>query len=130
MAHTILVIEDQEDIAYLAQLILQGAGYIVLLAGSGEAGLRLLDEQPIDLLLLDLMLPGVDGWEVCRRIRATRTRSEFPIILFSVHSMTLDNSHPDYALANSMISKPFERMDLLTTVQACLAPSGECDDSR
>lgn len=122
MSHTILVIEDQDDIAALARLILQGAGYTVLLAGSGEAGLRLLEEQqPVDLLLLDIMLPGIDGWEVCRRIRASSTRAALPILLFTVRSAKSYDERPEYALVNGMITKPFDRQDLLAMVASCVA---------
>jgi two-component system copper resistance phosphate regulon response regulator CusR len=121
MSQTILVIEDQDDIATLAQYILESAGYAVLLAGSGEDGLRLLETQSVDLLLLDLMLPGIDGWEVLQRLRASATWADLPVLLFTVCHARLTDDHPELSLANGMIAKPFERQVMLATIARTLA---------
>ena len=120
MGHTVLVVEDQQDIASLAALILQGEGYTVLTAATGEDGLRLLMEQPVDLVLLDLMLAGVDGWEVCRCMRAEPSTADIPILLFTVRRVQLDGDWPERVLINGVINKPFERDDLVTMVRGTL----------
>ncbi len=120
-APTILIIEDQEDIASLTALILRDEGYHVLIAGSGEEGLRLLAEITIDLLLLDIMLPGIDGWEVCRRIRAYAHLAPFPIYAFTVRTAKTDENRPEGAYLDGVIAKPFFREELITAVQTALA---------
>ncbi|MHB0934856.1 MAG: response regulator transcription factor [Armatimonadota bacterium] len=120
MAHTILIIEDQRDIAELVALILGGEGYGVLIAGCGEEGLRQLVEQAVDLVLLDLMLPDIDGWDICRHMRATESLADIPILLFTVRRTQLDGDWPGRAMVNGIINKPFEREALLAMVQQTL----------
>lgn len=121
MAHTVLVVEDQYDIASLAALILQGEGYDVLTAATGEDGLRLMMERPVDLVLLDLMLPGIDGWEVCRCMRAEPSTADIPILLLTVRRVQMDGDWPERVLINGVINKPFERNDLVAMVRGALA---------
>lgn len=116
----VLIIEDQEDIAILVALILRGEDYTVLTAGCGMDGLRLLAEQTVDLVLLDLMLPDIDGWDVCRHMRATASLADIPILLFTVRRTQLDNDWPERAMVNGIINKPFEREALLAMVHATL----------
>jgi len=121
MPNTILIIEDQDDIAALVALILGGEGYTVITAPCGEEGLRQLAEQAVDLVLLDLMLPDIDGWDVCRHMRATAPLADIPILLFTVRRTQLDADWPERAMVNGIINKPFEREALLAMVQATLA---------
>ena len=82
MAHeSILVIEDEEDIAELIRYNLEREGYRVVHAESGERGLEIVRRQRPDLVLLDLMLPGIDGLEVCKRVRADVAGAQTPIIM-------------------------------------------------
>ena len=121
MAPTILLVEDDDDIRTLATLLLHGAGYTVLGTAHGQDGLRLLAEHPVDLVILDINLPGIDGWEVARRLRADPRRHRLPILVFTVLS-----TRPDPAvleLVDGYLSKPFERDDFLAAVAALLAPS-------
>lgn len=121
MTPTILIVEDQDDIAQLARLILQSEGYATAIADSGEEGLRQLDEAPADLVLLDVMLPGIDGWEVCRRIRTAPALARVPILLFTVRNARDDDHRPEFALADGLVTKPFARSELLEAVAATLA---------
>lgn len=120
MGHTILIVEDDEDIRALAVMILEMADYTVLGAGTGEEGLRLLGGQSIDLAILDVNLPGIDGWEVCRRLRAMPETATLPIAFFTVRNMRNQQDAQAFALANGFINKPFERGELLSTVQRLL----------
>ncbi len=118
MGHTILVVEDDEDIRSLTELILTKAGHVVLPAESGEAGLRLLGEHPVELLLLDIMLPGIDGWEVCRRLRGDPRWAHLPILAFTVCNARHDQG--DWHLVDTTVHKPFDRNTLLEAVARLL----------
>ena len=117
MAKQILIVEDDADIRQLTVLMLQPLGYDILEAASGEDGLRLLGEQSVDLLIQDIMLPGIDGWEVCRRLRADPKTATLPILIFTVRSRRHDQERAIHGLANGFVNKPFEKKDLLTAVQ-------------
>jgi len=120
MAKQILLVEDNEDIRVLVKLILDDAGYTVLPAESGEDGLRLLQDQPIDLAILDIMLPTINGWEVCRQIRNTPRLAHLPVLIFTVRSERLDRSKPERDLADGFLNKPFEKQELLEAVKQML----------
>ena len=122
MERTILVIEDHDDIATLTALMLKDAGYSVLVAGNGEEGLRLLEQHTVDLVILDIMLPGIDGWEVCRRLRTAAPTATLPILFFTVRSGKIDQHRVELRMVNGIIKKPFNRETLLGKVQAALAP--------
>lgn len=120
MDRIILVIEDDSDILTLTELILTGAGYTVLSADSGEEGWRMLQERAVDLLLLDIMLPGIDGWEVCRRLRADPGLAETPVLVFTVRSGRHERDRAACDLADVFLKKPFDRNGLLVAVAAGL----------
>jgi len=79
----ILVVEDEEDIQQLVSFNLIKAGYHVLWADSGEEGIRHLENEKVDCILLDLMLPGMNGIEFCRKIKKTPEYSSIPIIMLT-----------------------------------------------
>lgn len=114
----ILLIEDDPEIGQILQLNLMDEGYVVELATDGESGLAMLTSTPYDLLLLDMMLPGIDGLEVCRRIRAQPTYT--PIIIVSSKAT---ESHRIVGLemgADDYITKPFSIPELATRVKALI----------
>ena len=80
MAKTILVVEDEQDIANIISFNLKRNGFDTLVAYDGPTGLKMALEQAPDLILLDVMLPGMDGFEICRRVRA---QSQVPIIMLT-----------------------------------------------
>ena len=120
MAISVLVVEDEAHIAQLLQLYLEKEGYAVTVAGDGEQGLAKFRAIGPDLVLLDLMLPKLDGWAVCRAIRA---ESNTPIIMLTAmaeldHKVTgLKTGADDY------ITKPFEMKEVLARVEAVLRRS-------
>ncbi len=120
MTQTIALIEDDADIRELTDMMLGAAGYTVLTAASGEEGMALLAEQPADLLILDIMLPGINGWEVCRRLREDPRTAALPILIFTVRSERLDAHRTEWTLANAVLSKPFLREELLHRVAVLL----------
>ena len=84
---TVLVIEDDRNTANLIALYLKRDGFQALLAADGESGLAMAERHRPDLIILDLMLPKVDGWEVCRRLRR---RSEIPVIMLTARGEEVD----------------------------------------
>jgi DNA-binding response OmpR family regulator len=116
MAH-ILVVEDEEQIASLVRDALVAAGHTVSTVSDGLAALRLLETRPADLVILDLMLPGLDGLEVCRRIRA---RSIVPILMLTARAEEVDRILGLEVGADDYLAKPFSMRELLARARALL----------
>ena len=114
---TILVVDDEKDIQKLIQYNLEKEGYTVFLAGTGETGLEIAKARRPDFVILDLMLPGIDGLEVCRLIRSDKLTQSVPILM-----LTAKNSEIDQVVALEMgaadyIGKPFSPKVLLARVK-------------
>ena len=121
MARKVLIVEDDHNIADLLRLYLEKEGYEVAIAPDGVKGVeRFRSEQP-DLVLLDVMLPGMDGWAVCRSIRA---ESKTPIIMLTAKSETEDKVYGLKQGADDYITKPFEMKEVLARIEAVLRRSG------
>ncbi len=120
--NTILLIEDNHATSELVQDILDQEGYAVICAGSGEAGLAAMEQQPADLVLLDVMLPGMDGFEVCRRLKARWGRAGeghfLPVVMLTARGATNDVVAGLEAGADEYLRKPFEVDELLLRVRA------------
>lgn len=117
----ILVAEDQTDIRDLLTLNLRGAGYEVYEAADGLAALALQTQRPHDLLVLDLMMPGMDGLEVCKTLRARG--SSTPILMLTAKSTELDRVLGLELGADDYLTKPFSLAELLARVKALLRRS-------
>jgi len=120
MRHTVLIIEDDDDIRDLTQLILEDMAYTVLAAASGEEGLQLLDQHAVDLVVLDIMLPGIDGWETCRRLRGNPATADILIVIFTVRSERQDCDRVEQNMINAFLNKPFDRQEFLTVIDQLL----------
>ena len=118
MAYHILVAEDQADIRDMIELNLRNAGYQVTAVADGLAALASQAEQAFDLLLLDLMMPGMDGLEVCKTLRA-RGRNT-PILMLTAKSTELDRVLGLELGADDYLTKPFSLAELLARVKALL----------
>jgi DNA-binding response OmpR family regulator len=116
MPHRILVIEDDKDIAHLVELHLKDTGYKVTLAHDGHVGLDQALSKPYDLIILDLMLPGVDGLEICRRVRAASVYT--PMLMLTSRSSELDRVLGLEIGADDYLTKPFSIPELLARVKA------------
>ena len=116
----VLVIDDEYEIRYIAKKLLQGAGHEVVEAEDGETGLAILERERPDVILLDVMLPGIDGWEVCRRIRSKDGLRDIPIAMFTVKDRDEDVLKSLSCDADMHIAKPFENELLLDAVSALL----------
>ncbi len=116
-SHTILLVDDEESIQTLLAFPLQRDGYSVVQARDGEEALRLFGQQPVDLVVLDLMLPRIDGLEVCRRLRA---QSTVPIIMLTARDDELDTVLGLELGADDYITKPFSIREFRSRVKALL----------
>ncbi len=121
MAHTILLAEDQADIRDLIALNLRSAGYAVTAVGDGAAALARQTESPADLLILDLMMPGLDGLEVCKALRARQHGA--PILMLTARSTELDRVLGLELGADDYLTKPFSLAELMARVKALLRRS-------
>ena len=122
----ILVVDDEQEVLNLIRLSLEPAGFRVLRTSKPEEGLSLaLIEQP-DLLLLDLMMPGLDGFELLRRIRRHPELEEMPVIVISAQASTVDHQRmlqlcqPTDEMVDAYLGKPFDPAYLLQTVKDVL----------
>lgn len=106
MSATILLIEDNEQNRYLATFLLEHHGYIVLAAIDGASGLRMAESTVPDLILLDIQLPVMDGYEVARGLRQMAATSGVPIVAVTSHAMSGDREKAFAAGCNGYIEKP------------------------
>jgi DNA-binding response OmpR family regulator len=114
---TILVVDDEAEIADLIEIHLLSEGYRVIKANTGAAALDLLERHGADLVILDVMMPGMDGFEVCRRIRERRN---IPILMLSARSQTQDKVLGLMTGADDYLTKPFNPLELTARVKAQL----------
>ena len=117
MSDRILVVEDEQSIRTIVEYALRDAGFTVITAARGDDALRVVDREPVDLVVLDLMLPGLDGLEVCKRIRAERN---IPIIMLSARGEELDKVLGLELGADDYVTKPFSPRELVSRVKANL----------
>jgi len=115
--NTILVIEDDENTRSLVALYLEREGFLAVTAGDGEAGLRMADRHRPDLVILDLMIPRMDGWEVCRRLRQ---HSDVPVIMLTARDEEIDRVAGLTLGADDYVVKPFSPRELVARVKAVL----------
>ena len=112
----ILIIEDDKDIAHLVELHLRDAGYDVELAYDGNLGLKLALSKRFNLIILDILLPGIDGLEICRRIRAMPSYT--PVLMLTSRSAEIDRVLGLEIGADDYLTKPFSIRELLARVKA------------
>ena len=117
---SVLVVEDEEDIRKLVSYTLAKEGYLIADVASGEEALSRAEAQPPDLVLLDLMLPGVDGLTVCRRLRSSPQTAGVAIVMLTAKGEEADVVAGLNAGANDYITKPFSRNVLIARVRAAL----------
>ena len=129
-ADTIVIIEDDAAIRSVLRVLLRGAGYTLIKeADRGDDGLKLVRELRPSLVLLDLMLPGLDGFTVCRRIRETKEISSTPVIMLTARSEEGDVVRGLECGADDYVTKPFSRQVLLARIRAVLRRPESVKDS-
>ena len=117
---SILVVDDEKEIADLVEIYLVSDGYKVFKANNAQEGLEILDKEEIHLVLLDIMMPGMDGLEMCRRIRET---NNIPIIMLSAKSTDLDKILGLGTGADDYVVKPFSMAELSAKIMSFLRRS-------
>lgn len=119
-----LVIEDDKNIAELLRLYLEKDGFEVSIAPDGGKGLQLAEDEHPDVVLLDIMLPVMDGWQVCREIRRT---SQVPIIMLTAKGETYDKVSGLEMGADDYVTKPFEVKELIARIHAVMRRTENSD---
>ncbi len=118
----VLVVDDDDDIRLLLHELLSGAGYLVETAQDGRAALRVFHEKPTDVVVLDLSMPELDGFETLERLR---DMSDVPVILLTARSSEIDKVRGFRAGADDYVVKPFGRQELLARIEALLRRAPE-----
>ncbi len=121
-AKIILCIEDEPEMIDLIRLILNRRGFDVRGASNGEEGLKIIQEEHPDLILLDLMMPDMDGWEVYQRMKADEAMKKIPVIVVTARAQSIDKVLGLHiAKVDDYIAKPFSPQELLNSVDNVLA---------
>jgi len=119
---SILIVEDEPSVAEVVGVYLRRAGYAVRIVNTGQAALHEIDAQPPSLIILDLMLPGVDGWAITRHVRAQQSsgRGDTPIIMLTARSQEIDRIAGLEMGADDYVTKPFSPQELVSRVRAVM----------
>jgi phosphate regulon transcriptional regulator PhoB len=129
MSSRVLIVEDERDIRELVVHHLKREGYQVSAASSGEEALRQVQAAPPDLVILDLMMPSMDGLEVCRRLRQDPATASLPIVMLTAKGDEVDRVLGLEIGADDYIVKPFSPKELLARVRAVLRRSRPAPDA-
>ncbi len=113
---TIVIVEDTPDIREVVELILEESGYDVVSVPNGEGCLEVVQRCHPDLVLMDLSMPRIDGWEATRRLKADDATSNIPVLAFTAHVQEREINNAHAAGCAAIITKPFDIDDLLRTV--------------
>ena len=121
----VLIVDDDQNICELLRLYIEKEGYDTRIANDGKAALEVFDEYNPDLIMLDIMLPALDGWQVCREIRK---KSQCPIIMLTAKSEVFDKVLGLELGADDYVVKPFEAKEIVARIKAVLRRSGTNDE--
>jgi two-component system alkaline phosphatase synthesis response regulator PhoP len=124
MPKRVLVVEDDADIARLVARYLDKAGFVTETVGSGRDALRVIQSKPPDLLILDLMLPHMDGLEICRAVRSAEATAGLPIIMLTARGEESDRIVGLEIGADDYLAKPFSPNELVARARALLRRAG------
>jgi two-component system cell cycle response regulator DivK len=117
MSKLILVVEDQEDNRRIMRDLLSSVGYEVIEAVTGEEGVAAAETHRPDLILMDIQLPGLDGYEATRQIKANPELEHIPIIVVTSYALSGDDVKAFEAGCNAYVSKPFSPRELLAKIR-------------
>ena len=120
MAIQVLVIDDEEDYRIIIQEVLRSSGMEVRLAVDGEQGLRMVKEKAADIVLVDWMMPRMDGEHFCRAMRAEPALKEIPVIMLTVKQTADEELEALHFGVDDFVVKPFKAPELLARVRAAL----------
>lgn len=123
MTQHALLVEDDHDICELVRIILRAESFNIDIIHEGKAGLESALHNPYDIIILDIMLPGIDGWEICRQLRANPKTRSVPIIMLTAKGEESDRVSGLELGADDYITKPFSPRELLARIKALLRRS-------
>ncbi len=123
MKSKVLVVEDDRVSRNLLKLVLKDAGYDVLEACDGEEALRVMTSEPPGMILLDIMMPGMSGWEVCQRVRNDDELKEIPIIMITAKHSAEDVENAKKYKVKGYLLKPFQVSSLENKIKKVLGVS-------
>ena len=127
MSQTILLVEDHEDNRIVYRTVLQHFGYTVLEAFDGEEGVRRAREELPDLILMDISIPRLDGWQATRILKADPATRRIPIIALTAHALPEDRAQADSVGCDGYLAKPIEPRRVLEEFRRaleCVGPAG------
>ena len=116
----ILIVEDEESLLKLESILLTSKGYDVRGVSNGQLALDAIEEEPPDLVLLDIMLPEIDGFEVCQRIKDNPETKDIPVIMLTAKKSREDMARGEKVGADWYITKPFKSAMVIETIQRFL----------
>ena len=121
MPKKILVVEDQEDNRRILRDLLSSRGYDIIEVTDGLAGVEAARREPFDLILMDIQLPGIDGYEATRRIKSEPVLAAVPIIAVTSYALSGDRQKALEAGCDDYVAKPYSPRDLLATIERHLS---------
>jgi len=127
---TVLVIDDEKDLTELVRYNLEKEGFDVIAAADGPTGLEIATKHKPDLIVLDVMMPGTDGLEVCRQLRADQRTSHFPVIMLTAKATEADRIVGLELGADDYVTKPFSPRELVARVKALLRRTTQQGDTQ
>jgi len=116
MSH-VLIVDDEPDVLELVRMHLEDEGYVVLTAGSGAEAFKVLEVEDVDLVLLDVVMPGMSGLDVIRRLKRSEVFSGLPVVIFTALGVEVDMMLEDEYKADGYLRKPFTRGQLLEKIE-------------
>jgi len=122
MASRILIVDDEPNIVLSLEFLLRREGFEVEVAGDGEAALAALAERPANLVLLDVMMPKLNGFDVCQRIRAEPRWSRVRVLMLTARGRETERARGLQLGADAYVSKPFSTKELVAEIRRLLAP--------
>ncbi|MDQ2816794.1 MAG: response regulator [Candidatus Eremiobacteraeota bacterium] len=128
MPHTILLVDDSVVQSFALKVRLERAGYRVLAAPNGARALEIIADEPVDLVISDVLMPSMDGYELCRRIKADPASAKIPIIVVSALGETTDPNWRETSGADRYLPKPLDHEQLGSVIQTLLAPKESTQD--
>jgi DNA-binding response OmpR family regulator len=120
MSKAILLVDDEKDLLEVVKIRLEASGYKVLTALDGQEGFNLAKREKPDLIILDLMLPKIDGYKVCRMLKFDEKYKKIPVILFTARAQESDEKLGYECGADAYITKPFDPKILLAKIEELL----------
>jgi DNA-binding response OmpR family regulator len=121
MAKRVLVVDDEPNIVASLRFLMEREGFEVELAATGDAALSALEREPADLILLDVMMPELDGFEVCRRIRSNPAWQATKVVMLTAKGREAERDRGMALGADCYVTKPFSTRELIERVKAILA---------